>query len=58
VLASARKDAEGLIRKVALLEGELPEAYQPQEVAEEKFHCLSDVSAIGAWRLVVLKMER
>jgi hypothetical protein len=28
-----------------------------REVAEEKFHSLSDTSADGAWRLVVFKME-
>jgi hypothetical protein len=42
VLASAREDGEGLIRKVALLKGELPDVHQAWEVAEEKFRCLSD----------------
>jgi hypothetical protein len=34
-LASVREDAEGLIGKVALLEGELVKVHQAQEVAEE-----------------------
>jgi hypothetical protein len=31
---------------------------QAREVAEEKFHSLSDASAGGAWWLVVFEMER
>jgi hypothetical protein len=48
MLASAREDAEGLTRKVALLEGELVEVRQAQEVAEEKFHKLSNALVDGA----------
>jgi hypothetical protein len=36
VLASAREDAEGLIRKIALFEGELVAEYQAQEVFERE----------------------
>jgi hypothetical protein len=48
MLASAGEDAEGLTRKVALLEGELVEVRQAQEVAEEKFHSLSNALVDGA----------
>jgi hypothetical protein len=41
-------DAEGFIRKVALLEGELAEARRAREVAEEKVHSLLGSSAEGA----------
>jgi hypothetical protein len=58
VLASVREDAEGLIRKVTLLEGEHAEACQAWDVAEEKFYSLSDASADGVQRLVVSEMER
>jgi hypothetical protein len=58
MLASIWEDAEGLARKVALLEGELAEAHRAWEVAEEKFRSLSGMSAEGAWRLVVSEMER
>jgi hypothetical protein len=56
-LESAHEDAKGLTWKVTLLEGELVQARQAQEVAEEKFRSLSDASADGAWRLVFSKME-
>jgi hypothetical protein len=46
VLASVQGDAKGLIHKVALLEGELAEACQAQEVAEEKVRSLSSSSAV------------
>jgi hypothetical protein len=58
VLVSTQEDAEGLAHKVSLLEGELVEARQAQEVAEEKFHILSDALDDGARRLVVSEMER
>jgi hypothetical protein len=57
VLASVWEDAEGLIYKVALLDGELAEARQAREVAEEKFCSLFDASADGARWQVVFKME-
>jgi hypothetical protein len=57
VQASIQEDAEGLIRKVTLLEGELVEARQAQEVAKEKFRSLSDASADGVRRLVISEME-
>jgi hypothetical protein len=57
-LASAHEDAKSLVQKVTLLEGELAEAHQAQEVTEEKFHRLYDVSADGAQWLVVSEMER
>jgi hypothetical protein len=41
-------DAEGFIRKVALLEGELAEARRAREVVEEKVHSLLGSSAEGA----------
>jgi hypothetical protein len=58
MLASIWEDAEGLARKVALLEGELAGVHRAWEVAEEKFRSLSGMSAKGAWRLVVSEMER
>jgi hypothetical protein len=45
VLASACEDAEGLAQKVALLEGELAEARQDWEVAEENSRFLWDAAA-------------
>jgi hypothetical protein len=42
---------------VTLLKGELVEACQAREVAEEKFQNLSDMSANGARWLVVSEME-
>jgi hypothetical protein len=56
-LASACEDDEGLVRKVALLEGELAEARWAREVVEEKFCSLSDASVVGARWLVVSEME-
>jgi hypothetical protein len=57
VLASVREDAEGLVRKVAVLEVELVEVHRAREVAEEKFRSLSDALADGARWLVVSEME-
>jgi hypothetical protein len=48
VLVSICGDVEGLVLKVALLEGELTDARQTQEKAEEKVHSLSNSSAEGA----------
>jgi uncharacterized protein with gpF-like domain len=44
VLPSAREDAEGLVRKITHLEGELAEVSQAREVAEENSCGLSDVA--------------
>jgi hypothetical protein len=52
VSTSVRGNAGDLIRKAALLEGELVEARRAREVAEERFHCLMNSSSEGAWRLV------
>jgi hypothetical protein len=57
VLMSACEDAKGLVRKVALLDGELVEARRAREVAEEKFCSLSNMSVDGAQWLVVSEME-
>jgi hypothetical protein len=40
-LASAHEDAEGLVRKIALLEGEFAEERRARELAEENFCGLS-----------------
>jgi hypothetical protein len=56
-LASACEDVEGLVQKVALLEGELTKARQALEVVEEKFCSLSDTSADGVRSLVAFEME-
>jgi hypothetical protein len=45
---TAREDIEGLVQKVALLEGELTEARRFGDVAEENFRSLSDAVADGA----------
>jgi hypothetical protein len=58
VLASVQGDAEGLIHKLALLDGELTEARRAREVAEEKVRSLPSSSAKGARRLVASEMER
>jgi hypothetical protein len=57
-LASAHEDVEGLVRKVALLGGELAEVRRVREVVEERFHSLSHMSADGMRRLVVSEKER
>jgi hypothetical protein len=44
-LDSAHEEAEGLVRKMAHLEGELTEARRAQEVAEENSHAMSIVVA-------------
>jgi hypothetical protein len=58
VQAFVREDGEALVYKVSLLEGELVEARQAWEVAEEKFFSLSNASDDGARWLVVFEMER
>jgi hypothetical protein len=56
-LPLAHADIDGLVRKVTLIEGELAEARRAQEMAEGKFHSLSDAMTKGVWRLVVSRME-
>jgi hypothetical protein len=48
VLASTHEGTEGLVSKVALLEGELLMVCRARDVAEEKIHSLSDAAADGA----------
>jgi Flp pilus assembly protein CpaB len=57
VPTSTLEDAEGHVRKVALLDGEPAAERQAQEVAEEKLHNLSNVLTDGMRRLVVSEME-
>jgi hypothetical protein len=57
VLASVRGDAEVLIRKVALLDGELMNTHWSWEKAKEKVHSLSCSSAVGTRWLVSSEME-
>jgi hypothetical protein len=56
--ASAHEDIEGLVQKVALLEGELAEARQAREAVKEKFHSLSDLSVDGMRLLVVSEKKQ
>jgi hypothetical protein len=56
-LASAHEDAEGLVRKIALLEGELVEARRAREVAEEKSRGLSNAAANAEHRWEVFEKE-
>jgi hypothetical protein len=55
LVASVRGDAEGLIRKVAILEGEPVEAHWAWEEVEESAHSLSSSSAEGARWLVAFE---
>jgi hypothetical protein len=57
VLASAHKAAEVLVQKIALLEGELVEARQAREVAEENSCGMSDVVADAERRREESKRE-
>jgi hypothetical protein len=58
VLVPAWGNAKGLIRKVALLEGELVEARRARDVARERVHHLLDSLAEGARWLMASEMER
>jgi hypothetical protein len=49
-LASTCKDAEGLLRKIALLEGELAEVHPAREMAEENSCGLSGAAVDAEWR--------
>jgi hypothetical protein len=44
-LASAHREAEGLVWMIALLKGELTEAHRARELAEENSLGLSDAAA-------------
>jgi hypothetical protein len=57
VLASVWGVAEGLVHKVALLDGELVEVTGPGGVAEEKVRSLSSSSAEGARQLVASEIK-
>jgi hypothetical protein len=57
MLASARKDVESLVRKIALLKGELVELRQAREVAEENSHDLSYAVADAERQWEVSKRE-
>jgi septin family protein len=58
-LASAREDAEGLARKIALLEGELAEERWARELAEVSSHGFSDtVTDAECWREVSERERR
>jgi hypothetical protein len=57
VLASTREDAEGLVQKIALLEGELEEACQARDVPEENSRGLSDMAADAERRWKVSERE-
>jgi hypothetical protein len=52
-LAYAHEEVEGLVQKVTLLEGEPAKACRAREMAEGKFHTLSDAVADGVWWMVV-----
>jgi hypothetical protein len=56
-LASAHEDADGLVRKNALLEDKLVEVCQAREVAEENSRGLSDVAADAEHRWEVFARE-
>jgi hypothetical protein len=48
-LASAHEEAEGLVRKITLLEGELAEVRRDREVVEVNSHGLFDAAANAEW---------
>jgi hypothetical protein len=56
-LAYAREEAEGLVQRIALLEGELLGAHQAQELAEENFQGLCDIVVDAEWRCEESKRE-
>jgi hypothetical protein len=58
VLASAQRDAESLVHKVALLIGELVEARQARDVVRERVRRLLSSSAEVAWQLMASGTER
>jgi hypothetical protein len=54
----AHEDPEGLVRKIAHLEGELVEACQARDVAEENSRGLFDMAANARHRYEVSERER
>jgi hypothetical protein len=58
VLASAHEDAEGLVLKIALLEGELAKERWARELVEKNSHGLSDVAVDAERRWEVSERER
>jgi hypothetical protein len=57
-LACAHEDAEALVRKITLLEGERVEERQARELAEENSRGLSDVTTNAEHRREVPERER
>jgi hypothetical protein len=49
-LTSAHEEAEGLVRKITVLEGELAEVHRAREVAKENSCGLSNVTANAEWQ--------
>lgn len=49
-LAYASEEAEGIVRRVSILEGELAEAHWDRGMAKENSRGLSDVAANAEWR--------
>jgi hypothetical protein len=57
VLASAHEEAEGLVRRIALLEGDHAEVHQAREMAEENSRVLSNAAADAERRWEESKRE-
>jgi hypothetical protein len=57
VLASAHDDAEDLVWKISLLEGELREEHRAWKLAEENSHGLSDAASNAEHRWEVSERE-
>jgi hypothetical protein len=57
VLASAHEKAEGLVRRIALLEGDHAEVHQAREMAEENSRVLSNAAADAERRWEESKRE-
>jgi hypothetical protein len=57
-LAFAHEDAEGLVRKITLLEGELTDERRAHELAKENSHGLFDAAADVKRQWEVFERER
>jgi hypothetical protein len=57
-LAFAHEDAEGLVWKITLLEGELTDERRAHELAKENSHCLFDAAADVKRQWEVFERER